>query len=240
MKEDKKMPAIDEEQIADFLVHNPNFFNHHPYLLTELNLPQKNGKIVPISHKQVLMLREEVTVLKNQQAQLEEKIGTLIAVVKDNEALSICLHYLALKLIAADDVEAIVRQTLSTLKKQFPANQILIHLLAPLCNLSPTALALDEKNPVLSKLLISLFDSGKPDCGPFGGAVKKALFGNFAQRIRSAIVMPLYTKNNKLGLLLFGSPRTDSFTPGKSTMILVQCAELIAGALETCTAKTKS
>lgn len=232
MKKDKTIPLMCEEQVTDFLLQNPSFFNHHPYLLTELNLPQKNGKIIPISQKQLMVLREENAVLQNQQAQLEQKISTLIEIVKNNEALSVCLHRLSLKLIAASNVETIISETLPLLKKQFPANQILIRLFAPFSDLSDTALTLDKQDPVLEMLLTSMFNVGRPDCGPFGGAVKKALFGNFAQRISSAVAMPLYTENHKLGLLLFGSPRVDAFAPGKSTMILVKCGELIATTIE--------
>ena len=80
-------------------------------------------------------------------------------------------------------------------------------------------------------LLTTIFKNDKPDCGPFNSAIQKALFGNFSQRIRSAIAMPLRFNNQKLGLLLFGSPRPDAFAPGKGTMLLVQFGELIAAAI---------
>ena len=83
----------------------------------------------------------------------------------------------------------------------------------------------------------SIFVDYKPDCGPFDPAVKAALFGDFAKRIASAVMMPLgYASckerdQKKIGILVFGSTRADSFKSGMGTMFLVQCAELITATM---------
>ena len=239
MASKSKTANIDEKQVIDFLNRNMAFFVEHPELLSELSFPHKDGKVLSLSQKQVEVLRTEVALLQKKVLRMEEKIGTLVNIVKENERLSICLHRLSLKLLHKHEVEAIISETIKTLRAQFPANQIVIRLFPPYSDLSKTAQSLDAKDPILKMLLASVFKSDKPDCGPFGGAVQKALFGNFAQRIRSAIVMPLRFGNKKVGLLLFGSPRADAFTPGKGTMILVQFGELLAGAVAACTNNQK-
>ncbi|MXX98827.1 MAG: DUF484 family protein [Gammaproteobacteria bacterium] len=234
MAEKKKATNIDERQVIDYLTSNTAFFNEHPRLLNELSLPYKDGKVLSLSQKQVEVLREEVSLLQKKVSHLERKIESLINIVKENERISICLHRLSLTLLHKREVEAIVYETIKTLRAQFPANQIVIRLFSPYSDLSKTARSLDAQDPILKMFLASIFKVAKPDCGPFGDTVKKALFGSFAQRIRSAVVMPLQYNNKKLGLLLFGSPRADAFIPGKGTMILVQFGELISAALAAC------
>ena len=235
MTEKKKTTGIDERQVVDFLTRNTSFFNNHPKLLTELSIPHKDGKVLSLSQKQVEVLREEVGLLKERAVHTEQKLGTLMNIVDKNEKLSICLHRLSLKLLLRQEVEAVVSETVKTLRSQFPANQIMIRLFPPYAELSKTAQPLDAKAPILKTLLSSVFNTDKPDCGPFGSVIQKALFGNFARRIQSAVVMPLRFNNKKIGLLLLGSSRSDTFIPGKGTMLLVQFGELIAVAIAACT-----
>ena len=176
----------------------------------------------------------ETASIRKKYSQLEQEITTQIDIVKENERLSICLHRLSLKLLHTQDIEAIVSETIKTLRAQFPSNQIIISLLPPCSDLSKTARTIDTNDPILKTLLASVFKINKPNCGPFGGPVQKALFGNFAQRIRSSVIMPLRFHNQKLGLLLFGSPRPNAYVPGQSTMLLVQYGELIAAAIASC------
>lgn len=231
MVKKSKEQNIDEQQVADFLIRNTDFFNEHPELLIELSLPYKDGKVLSLSQKQVEVLREATSLSQKKVLHMEQRIEALVNIVKENERLSICLHRLSLKLLHRQDIEAIIHETIKTLRAQFPANQIVMRLFSPYSDLSKTAQPLDVKEPALKTLIASVFKTDKPDCGPFGNIVLKALFGNFAQRIRSAVVMPLRFNNQKLGLLLFGSPRSDTFAPGKGTMLLVQFGELIAVAI---------
>ena len=229
-----KTASIDEQQVIDFLTQHTNFFNEHPELLLKLSLPYKDGKVLSLSQKQAEVLRMETVSIQKKYDRLEEEITTQINVVKENERISICLHRLSLKLLHKQEIESIVSETIKTLRAQFPSNQIVISLLPPYSNLSKTARTLDANDAVLKTLLASVFKLNKPDCSPLGSAVQKALFGNFAQRIRSSVVMPLRFHNQKLGLLLFGSPRPNAYTPGQSTMLLVQYGELIGTAIAAC------
>lgn len=234
MTKTTKNVGIDKKQVADFLIRNTDFFNEHPELLTKLSLPYKDGKVLSLSQKQVEVLREAVEQSQKKMLHMERRLGTLVDIVKENERLSICLHRLSLKLFHKREVEAIIYETVKTLRAQFPANQIIIRLFSPYSELSKTAQPLDAKDPVLKMLLASVFKADKPDCGPFGNTILKGLFGNFARRVRSAVVMPLRFNNQQLGLLLLGSPRPDAFAPGKSTMLLVQFGELIAVSIVAC------
>ena len=234
MVEKKETENIDAQQVADYLLRNNKFFNDYPELLMEISLPYKDGKIISLAQKQVDVLREEIILLKKRSAHSEKRINEVVDTVKENERLSICLHRLSLKLLHKPEVEAAVSETIKTLRAQFPANQVVICLLPPYAEQSKTARPLDAESPLLKTLLASVFKTNKPNCGPFGDAIQKALFGSFAMRIRSAVIMPLQFKKKKIGLLSFGSPRSDAFAPDQGTMLLVQFGELIAAAIAAC------
>ena len=230
----EKTTTIDEQQVIEFLLQHTSFFNDHPELLFELSLPYKDGNILSLPQKQVEVLRAKAVVLRDKGIHAQQKFESFMSIAEKNEKLSICLHRLSLKLLSKHEVEAVTHESIKTLRAQFPANQIVIRLFAPYAERSKTAQPLDAKDPILKTLMLLIFSAAKPDCGPFSSVQKKALFGNFSQRIQSAVVMPLQFRKKKIGLLLLGSPRADAFVPGKSTMLLVQFGELIATAVAAC------
>ncbi|MBC6413659.1 MAG: DUF484 family protein [Chromatiales bacterium] len=234
MVADKEVKGTTAQQTIDFLTQNPSFFNDHSELLLELSLPHKNGNVISLWQKQLEVIRSEFDALKKDTVNTEQQLATLINIVDKNEKLSICLHRLSLRLFFKREVEAAVCEAVNTLRAQFPANQIIIRLFPPYAELSQTASPVNAEDRLLKTLIASLFDSGNPDCGPFSEMIKKALFGNFSKRIRSAVVMPLSFNTQKIGLLLLGSPRADAFVPGKGVMLLVQFGELIAVSIAAC------
>ena len=117
MTKTTKITNIDEQQVVDFLTQNTAFFNEHPKLLIELSLPYKDGKVLSLSQKQVEVLREAVSVSQKKTLHMEQRIETLVDIVKENERLSICLHRLSLKLLQKQEVEAIIYETIKTLRR---------------------------------------------------------------------------------------------------------------------------
>ena len=52
------MRAVDEDDIRDFLVENPDYFQRHPDLLSLLQVPHASGAAVSLVERQVSVLRE--------------------------------------------------------------------------------------------------------------------------------------------------------------------------------------
>lgn len=216
-----------ESQIAEYLIDHPDFFERHPKALSRLSLSNayEGENITSLADRQVSALRDE-------HQNLETTFKTIVDRARENENRSFCLHRLALALAHQNDasVTTIVKTSLNILRPSFPSNVMDIWVYGE------DDQRLNDQR--IQSLSLSLFSDYKPDCGPFNPAHKASLFGNFAKRIASAVVMPLGSFNDqgnrqlhKFGVLIFGSSQADRFQPGMGTMFLVQCAELITAAM---------
>ena len=52
---------LDENQVAEWLSQNPNFFEKHTWLLEKLIVPHQRGSAVSLVERQTSMLREKPT-----------------------------------------------------------------------------------------------------------------------------------------------------------------------------------
>lgn len=178
------------------------------------------------------LVTKQIALLRDRNDALQRKLESLVSIARNNENLSIGLHRLSLRLVGANTVRDVVSVSLAELRQRLPGNQVVIRLLGK--HDPHDGLHGDGRDRGAVSLLHSLAASGRPDCGPFDNAVKLSLFGHFAQRAASVVVMPLAAGDERFGLLALGSADGDSFSAGKGTMFLVQFGELIACALRAC------
>src|ERR1700741_200710 len=70
----------EEESIAAYLQHNPEFFERHQALLARLRLPHvRGGSTISLVERQIEVLREK-------HAALEGKLAELVQVARGNDA----------------------------------------------------------------------------------------------------------------------------------------------------------
>ena len=72
--------TLDEQIIREYLLDNPNFFNHFPELLKTMRLPHSERGTVSLVERQQEILRNRVE-------QLEEEITSLMTIAKRNERI---------------------------------------------------------------------------------------------------------------------------------------------------------
>ena len=90
------------EQVAEFLREYPEFFEHHPDVLLNIEVPHPHGgRTVSIPERQLIATRERVKLL-------EAKLTELIQFGAENDALSDKVHALTLKLIGAANRETTI------------------------------------------------------------------------------------------------------------------------------------
>ena len=222
-----KSPALDESEIARYLIDHPEFFERHPKALAQLQLPDnQSGNISSLVTRQMELWR-------GRHQSLETTFKTIVQRARENEKRSIFLHRLALGMTQKGDwnnTHEVAVAALLMLRETFPSNIANIFLYGR-----------DDaklENSRIKHLVKSSFDVYQPDCGPFDSSVKKVLFGDLFQRIASALIMPLghtptasRAVEKRFGLLVFGSSQSDSFKPGLGTMFLMQYAELITATM---------
>ena len=225
-----EVDSLPEEVIAEYLQHNPDFFERHAALLTRLKLPHSRGaSTVSLVERQVLVLRE-----KNEKA--EARLLELIAVARANDALADKIHKLSRRLIRARTAAAVIDTLESSLREDFGASEWLM-LLSPAADsgfhqVNSRHLRLIEPTAAELKMFETLFSAGKPRCGQIRDSQRDFLFGTNTVEVGSAALVPLGPQAAS-GLLAIGSPDTERFHPTMSTEFLARIGELVSEAVGT-------
>ena len=217
----------EEDAIAAYLQHNPDFFERHQALLTRLRIPHaRGGSTISLVERQIEVLREK-------HAAIEGKLAELVSVARANDAIADKLHRFTRKLLRARARAEAVTLIEASLREDFDAFHGVLVLIGEYPDLAPQrfvrTVAHDDAG---LKSFETLFASGKPRCGQVRDTQRDFLFGQDANDIGSVALVPLLAeKGGQLGVLALGSTDRDRFHPGMSTEFLGRMADLIADSL---------
>jgi uncharacterized protein YigA (DUF484 family) len=215
----------EEESIATYLQHNPDFFERHHAVLARLRLPHaRGGSTISLVERQIEVLREK-------HAAVEAKLAEFVRVARANDVLADKLHRFTRQLLRAGSREGVIATMESGLRVDFDAFHSVLVLIGSHPDVTPQrfvrVVRADDPN---LKSFETLFSNGKPRCGQARDSQREFLFGSDANDIGSVALVPLGEKGS-IGLLALGSTDRDRFHPGMSTEFLARMAELIADAL---------
>jgi uncharacterized protein len=217
----------EEESIAAYLQHNPDFFERHQALLARLRLPHvRGGSTISLVERQIEVLREK-------HASLEGKLAELVQVARGNDAIAEKLHRFTRRLLGARARTEAISRMEASLREDFDAFHAVLVLIGEQPDLAAQRFVRtvrpDDAN---LKSFETLFASGKPRCGQARDSQREFLFGSDANDIGSIALVPLGEKGS-VGLLAIGSTDRDRFHPGMSTEFLARMGDLIADSLST-------
>ena len=225
----------EEDTIAAYLQHNPDFFERHQALLTRLRIPHaRGGSTISLVERQIEVLREK-------HAALEGKLAELVSVARANDTIADKLHRFTRRLLRAGSRAEAVARIEASLREDFDAFHCVLVLMGEYPDLTPQrfvrTVARDDAG---LKSFETLFTSGKPRCGQARDTQREFLFGQDANDIGSVALVPLLSPANTtgaaglpapLGVLALGSNDRDRFHPGMSTEFLGRMADLIGDSL---------
>jgi hypothetical protein len=228
----------EEDAIAAYLQHNPDFFERHQALLLRLRVPHaRGGSTISLVERQIEVLREK-------HAALEGKLAELVSVARANDAIAEKLHRFTRKLLRAGSRAEAVTLIEASLREDFDAfhGGVLV-LIGEYPDLAPQRFVrIIPPDDAGLKSFDTLFASGKPRCGQVRDTQREFLFGQDANDIGSVALVPLLPRGDAagasgtsgpLGVLALGSTDRDRFHPGMSTEFLARMADLIADSLGT-------
>jgi uncharacterized protein len=213
-----KNPAIQVEEVEDYLRQHPDFFESRPELLAEMRISHASGNAVSL-------IEHQINILRNKNSQLEKKLLDLVDVARDNEHLSTRLHHLALGLLEAENLDAVLSIAQELLRNELKADHVSIRLIG------------DDQDKLhsiteaeASEYFDDLFINHRPVCGRLTAEQKQALFGEQAEEIASSVVVPLLDPE-RLGILAVGSLDEQRFHPGMGTLFMGTLGELVSRAI---------
>ncbi len=220
--------AMAEEQVADFLVAHPDFFERHGSVLARIQLPhQRGGAAISLVERQVLVLRDK-------HAALEKKLAELIENGRGNDAIADRMHRLTRRLLRARDVNGAMAGLETSLREDFGASRWVLLAVDP----SLAALAeahnahvrvVPRGSPEL-KIFEAFFESARPRSGQIRDTQRDYLFGGEGSQVGSTVLIPLGERAG-LGLLAIASHDTERYLPTMSTDFLVRIGEIVSEAV---------
>ena len=219
-------PPTEEETVAGYLQHHPDFFERHQPLLARLRLPHvRGGSTISLVERQIEVLRERY-------AALEQKLADFVKVARSNDAVAEKIHRFTRRLLRAKTRAIAIEQVEASLREDFDAFNSVLLLIGKdqegQHQRFVRSVAAEDSN---LKSFESLFASGKPRCGQVRDSQREFLFGQEANDVGSVALVPLGDKGAPIGLLVLGRTDRDRFHPGMSTEFLARMADLISDAL---------
>lgn len=206
------------EDVAQYLLDNPQFFEAHNDLLTQINLPHPHGgRTISLSERQLVALRE-----KNRE--FEKKLHEMIGFAKENDALQHKVHEFVTALFAARD--------LATLQEMAP------HLLCEIFSVPHTVLHLWQTTPPSAEVLAFTDAQAQPVCLHQAAHDTASWFGEVGKQLHSFAYLPLHAGSESIGLLVMASEDKQRFYPAMGTLFLQRIAEALDAALHPYIAQT--
>jgi uncharacterized protein YigA (DUF484 family) len=195
------------EEVSQYLLDNPLFFEDHAEMLSQINLPHPHGgRTISLSERQMLTLRERVK-------ELEKKLHELLEFAKENDALQLKMHQFNCALFGPRDRATLQSLTVHNLRDLFAVPHVVLHLW--------------KEEPPGSDVLAFADQHLQPVCTLHAMHDTLSWFGETAEHLRSFAYLPLRAHDQTIGLLILASEDKERFYPEMGTLFLQRIAETL-------------
>ena len=207
---------FNENDIAQYLEENPDFFKSHTGLLATMYLPNAHGGgTVSLAERQQAAQRDKIR-------QIEHNYNDLLQIGIENDVISNKMHQLTLGLLQSSSTDQIIEVFTNTLRDDFNVPLIALKIWA---STNEAHEAFGEGDEAMQAWLETLTE---PYCGPQPDGAIIEMMGVEA---KSYAVAPL--KNPQIiGVLVMASDDENRFYPEMGTMFIERISELLSAAIQ--------
>jgi len=197
------MPVeITEQDFANYLRQNPDFFERHPSLLSQLVVPH------PQSGQAVSLLERKVIIMREQQEDSQRQLSELIKNARNNEKLIQGIDQFSVQLLSVKELEYLSRKLSDWLRENFNPE-----FLAVMLNVDKSLLGL-------------LGDADSCTCTTnLPESTLRKIFRSDSNAIKSVAAIPL--RYSDLGVIVFGSSDHKRYANNSGTRYLDQLQRLL-------------
>lgn len=211
-------PISQETSVIDYLRKDPDFFQRHPGLLAELNLPHESGKTISLVERQVALLRER-------NIDMRRRMNELVGTAKENDVLFTNIRSLTLALLDVASWHELNEILATYFLVDFHADFVCCHLhIEP-----PESLQHDRTGLQLNHIATNesnlpapaLQPADKPRCVTLRGEELEGLFPGQVKAgvdTGSAVLIPLNI--GPQASLAVGSRNPDHFNANQDTLFV--------------------
>ncbi len=198
------------DDVAQYLLDNPRFFEDRAEMLSQINLPHPHGgRTISLSERQLLTLRERVK-------ELEKKLHDLLEFARENDALQLKVHQFNSALFGPHDRATLQSLIMRNLRDIFAIPHVAMHLW--------------KDEPPSAEVLAFADEHRQPVCTHHAIHDTLGWFGETGEHLRSFAYLPLRAHDQTIGLLILASEDKERFYPEMGTLFLQRIAETLGSA----------
>ena len=202
---------INDKDVELYLLKNTDFFLTRESIVSELNFKHSPGKAESLLERQVRKLRSE-------QKDLLDSLSVFLSNASENEDLFSKSKALVLKVVTAEDEDALIQLMPKSLKKIFDVDAAYLKFFTN-----------SEMNSLEERTGMN-FSVGETKYGSFATEKIQILFGD--DSIKS-VVISVFKNKNKIGLLLIGSKDKTRYLGDEDTTFIEFIRDIAEAKLKT-------
>lgn len=220
------LQGITEQDIAEYLVHTPGFFERHAELLGAIQLTSPHGhRAVSLQERQMEMLRERIK-------GLEMKIVEMIRHGQENVTIADRLHRWIRAILLTADSAALPQRLVEELRHQFLIPQAALRL----WGVQPVLAEADFAQGVSDDVRSFAASLSAPYCGVNAGFEAVGWMQKAQGGVASVAMIPLRQgegphQASTFGLLVLGSPDPTRYSADMGTEFLARIGEIASAGL---------
>jgi uncharacterized protein YigA (DUF484 family) len=207
--------TVSEDSVEQYLKEHLGFFERRPQLLAAMKVQHPTG-----GHT-VSLIERQVTLLREQNRSLEEKLMELVEIARENERLSRQLHAFSSELLKARTLPEVIATAQDKVREIFQTDFVALCLLKD---------GEEAERGDCATLFKEIFTGDTPVCGRMKPEQIRYLFQGNTAEVASAAVVPLRT-TDPIGLLGLASRDAQRFSPGMGHLFLSHLGDLVCSAL---------
>lgn len=216
--------GITEADIANYLAHNPGFFERHAELLATIQITSPHGqRAVSLQERQMEMLRERIKAL-------EAKIVEMIRNTQENVGIADRLHRYTRTLLLTPAAQDLPERIIHTLTAEFGIPQAALRLWGPGEPGEAGEGGAPWARPASDDVKSFTASLTAPYCGVNSG-FEASEWLQEPGTVMSMAMIPLRHGDEAFGLLVLGSPDPTRYAAEMGTEFLMRIGDVSAAAL---------
>ncbi|WP_166262279.1 DUF484 family protein [Marinobacter salicampi] len=217
----KKAGELTQEQVADYLRANPDFFVDQDELLRSLTLPHDSGRAISLVERQVHLYREQRDTLRHE-------LVELVSIARHNDGLFQKSKRLLMQVIEAGSLNEMAAAVDDSIRGDFglDAASVILFTDRPL-PASPEG-ALHVVSPAEARQRLgSLLEGERAVCGQFRESERRFLFPDRDEPVASVALVPL-RHNELIGVFAVGSNEPGYFDQSMGALFLTYISDTLS------------
>lgn len=215
----KKKSTVSEEQVANFLKSEPEFFMRNAELLNDIVLTHETGAAISLVERQLSVMRT-----RNQD--LRDRLDELMDNAKKNDQLFTYCKHLILALLDAEDLGDLIDALLYSFDHEFHIEHTRIILFDSSLKLAPkraSTMNIERAKAVLKQTITE----SRNFCGNLNSIETELVFGHSAPDVGSSAIVNL-SANRPLGIIAIGNKDPLHYRGTQGTVFLNYLGDVIS------------